>query len=103
MKYDSKVSTLEERDDLDLMTVDELHEIFTTYEIITRQNEPSRKEAAFKVSKEPKKFEIPSNNHPEILDDEEALFVKKLKRGTGKYKGKLPIKFFNCGIIMHFS
>ena len=39
-KYGSKVSTLQERYDLDLMTVDELHGIFTTYEMRTRQNEP---------------------------------------------------------------
>ena len=35
MKYDSKVSTLEERDHLKLMIVDELHGIFTSYEMIT--------------------------------------------------------------------
>ena len=35
MKYDSKVSTLEERDDLDLMIVDELHGIFSAYEMRT--------------------------------------------------------------------
>ena len=35
MKYDSKVSTLEERDDLDDMIVDELHGIFTAYEMRT--------------------------------------------------------------------
>ena len=40
MKYDSKVSTLEERDDLDIMTVDELQGIFTAYEMRTCQNEP---------------------------------------------------------------
>jgi hypothetical protein len=34
---------------------------------------------------------------------EEANFVKNLKRGTGKYKGKLPLKCFNCGRIGHFS
>ena len=38
MKYDSKVSTLEERDDLKLMTVDELHGIFNAYGMRTRQN-----------------------------------------------------------------
>ena len=31
MKYDSKVSTLEEQDDLEHMTVDEIHGIFTSY------------------------------------------------------------------------
>jgi hypothetical protein len=34
---------------------------------------------------------------------EEANFVKNLKRGTGKYKGKLPLKCFNCGRIGHFA
>ena len=38
MKYDSKVSSIEELDDLKLMTLDELHGVFTTYEMRTRQN-----------------------------------------------------------------
>jgi hypothetical protein len=29
--------------------------------------------------------------------------VKRLKKGSGKYKGKLPFKFFNCGRIGHFA
>ena len=48
MKYDSKVSNLEERDDLDAMTIDELHGIFTSYEMRTGQNGSSKKEATFK-------------------------------------------------------
>ena len=48
MKYDSKVSTLEEQDDLSLLTVDELHGIFIAYEMRMGQNEASRKEEAFK-------------------------------------------------------
>ena len=35
MKYDSNVCSLEEQDDLKLMTVDELHGIFTAYEMRT--------------------------------------------------------------------
>ena len=31
------------------------------------------------------------------------MFIKKLERGTGKYKGKLPLKCFNCGRIGHFT
>ena len=50
MKYDSKVSTLEEGDDLDHVKVDELHGILTAYEMRTGLNEISKKEAAFKVS-----------------------------------------------------
>jgi hypothetical protein len=33
----------------------------------------------------------------------EAKFVKRLKKGLGKYKGKLPFKCFNCGRIGHFA
>jgi len=29
--------------------------------------------------------------------------VRKLKRGFGKYKGKLPFKCFNCGRVVHFA
>ena len=50
MRYDSKVSTIEERDDLKTVTVDELHGIFTVYEMRNGLNETSKKEAMFKVS-----------------------------------------------------
>ena len=85
------------------MTVDELHGIFSTYEMIRGQNEPLIEEAVFKVSKETKMSEIPSKNHSENSDDEESLFIKKLKRGIHKYKGKIPLKCFNCVIIEHFA
>ena len=52
MKYYSKVSTLEERDDIDLMIVDELHGIFNPYDMRMGQDGPSKKEATFKVSKD---------------------------------------------------
>ena len=68
MKYDSKVSTLEERHDLDKLIVDELHGILTAYEMRTGLNQSSRKEEVFKAS---------SKNQSENLDDEEALFIKK--------------------------
>ena len=67
MKYDSKVSTLEERDDIDQVIVDELHGILTAYEMRTGLNEISRKEVAFTAS---------SKNQSENLDDEESLFIK---------------------------
>lgn len=31
------------------------------------------------------------------------MFSNKLKRGTGKYKGKLPFKCSECGEVGHFS
>ena len=55
MRFDSKVSNLEERKDLDKLSMDELHGILTAYEMRTEQEKPSWKEVAFKVSKEKKK------------------------------------------------
>ena len=85
------------------MTVDELHGMFIAYEMRTWQDEPSNKEATFKASKDPNNSEALSKNHLENLDDEESLFIKKLERSIGKYKGKLPLKCFNYGRIGHFS
>ena len=54
------------------------------------------------MKKKPKEKAYPSFN--EELDDEEIEnFVMKLKRRTGKYKGKLPLICFNCGKIGHFA
>ena len=50
IRFDSKISAIEERSDLDTMTVDELHGTLTTYEMRTEQEDPSRKEVAFKAS-----------------------------------------------------
>ena len=50
MSYNPKVSTLEERDDLKNITMDELHGILTAYEMRIGQNGSSRKEAYFKSS-----------------------------------------------------
>ena len=74
--------------------MDELHGILNAYEMRTRQNGSSRKEADFKAS---------LKNELEKPNDEEAFFINKLERGTRKYKGKLPLKCFNCGRIGHFA
>ena len=50
MRFDSKISAIEERSDLATMVVDDLHGTFTTYEMRTEQEDPSGKEAAFKAS-----------------------------------------------------
>jgi hypothetical protein len=36
-------------------------------------------------------------------EKEEATFVKRIKKGMGRYKGKLPFKCFNCGTIGHYA
>ena len=43
------------------------------------------------------------DNHHEEYDVEEANFIKKLQKESGKYKGKLPFKCFNCGKFGHFA
>jgi hypothetical protein len=58
-----------------------------------RKDKSITREASFKVDK----------NTDSELDDIEAKFVRRLKKGSGKYQGKLPFKFFNCGKIGHFS
>jgi hypothetical protein len=55
MIFDPKISALEERSDLKSISMDELHGIFTTYEMRTEWENPNIKEAAFKASKKSKK------------------------------------------------
>jgi hypothetical protein len=50
MIFNPKISTLEERSDLDSISMDELHEIFTAYEMRTEKENPDLKEATFKAS-----------------------------------------------------
>ena len=50
MRFDPKISALEERADLATLIMDDLHGILTTYEMRIEQYNPSRKEATFKAS-----------------------------------------------------
>ena len=74
--------------------MDELHGIQIAYEMRTSGENYFRKETAFKVAKkDKKKVEAEISSHEESEGDvEEANFVKNPKRGTGKYKGKFPLK-----------
>jgi hypothetical protein len=54
MRFDPNISSLEERVDLATLSMDELHGILTSYEMRIEQENPSRKEAAFKASKKDK-------------------------------------------------
>jgi hypothetical protein len=51
MRLNPKILALEERSDLNSISMDELHGIFTAYEMRTEQENPDVKEAAFKESK----------------------------------------------------
>jgi hypothetical protein len=51
MRYDAKISTIEDRSDLNILTVDQLHGIFTTYEMRTGNDKSKKDETTFKASK----------------------------------------------------
>jgi hypothetical protein len=55
MRFNPNISELEEISDLDSISMDELHGIFTVYEMRTEQENLDVKEAAFKASKRSKK------------------------------------------------
>ena len=52
MRYDAKISTIEDRPELDKLIVDKLHGIFIAYEMRTRNVKPSKYEKTFKKQKE---------------------------------------------------
>jgi hypothetical protein len=72
---------------------DQLLGTLTAYEMRIVKDKPTSREASFKNDK----------NEDSEPDEIEAKFVRILKKGSGKYQGKLPFKCFNCGRIGHFS
>jgi hypothetical protein len=110
MIFDPKISALEERVDLNSISMDEVHGIFTAYEMRIEQENKDVKEEAFKASKiskkKGKKKKITHSNNSDISEDDEevANFVKRLNKGTDRrYRGKLPLICFNCDGIGHFA
>jgi hypothetical protein len=92
-KFNPKVSAIEELNDLKTLSIDQLLGTLTAYEMRINKDKYSTREASFKEDK----------NTDSKLDDIEAKFVRRLKKGSGKYQGKLPFKCFNCGKIGHFA
>jgi uncharacterized lipoprotein YehR (DUF1307 family) len=93
LKYDAKVSAIEETRDLTKMTMDELHGTLMAYEMrtSTKSDQPNN-EVAFKSIKNTK-------DKDNDLDEEIANFIRRFQKGSGRYKGKSPLKFFNYGRI----
>jgi hypothetical protein len=61
---------------------------------------------ASKISKEKKKEQEECSSSSDVSEDDEevANFVKRLNKGTnGRYRDNLPLIFFNCDGIGHFS
>ena len=95
LKYDAKVSAIEETRDLTKMTMDELHGSLIAYEMRKgTESDQANNEAVFKAINKTKDKD---NN----LDEEIENFIRRFQKGTGRYKGKSPLKFFNYGRIRH--
>jgi hypothetical protein len=92
-RFNPKVSSIEELNDLKTLEFDQLLGTLTAYEMRIVKDKPTSKETSFKAEK----------NEDSEPDEIEEKFVKRLKKGSCKYKGKLPFKCFNCGKIGHFS
>jgi hypothetical protein len=100
-KFESKVSALEEKQDLQNLTVVKLHGILTAYEM--RRGGPSEvKEAVFRTSTKGMEEQI-TEGLGYILEEDEINFVRKLQTGTVRFRGKLPIKCFDCGRVGHYA
>ena len=98
-KFESKVSAIEEKENLRILTMSQLHGILTAYEM--RKGGPSdRREAAFKASGKGDYYEA---SHVPEEEEEESNFVKNLQCGTGRFRGKLPFKCFACGRVRHYA
>ena len=57
------------------------------------KDKSTTREASFKEDK----------NTDSKMDVVEAKNLRRLKKGSGKYKGKMPFKCFKCGKIGHFA
>jgi ABC-type antimicrobial peptide transport system permease subunit len=103
MRFDPKISTLEEREDLNLISMDKLHGIFTTYEMRTEQENPYIKETSLNVAKRSKKKrkqkekEHSSSSDVSEDDEEVANFVRRLKKGKMIY---IEVSFLYLVLIM---
>ena len=76
----------------------QLHGILTGFEM--RKGGPSdRREATFKASG---KGDYNESGHMSE-GEEESNFFKNLQRCSGRFKGKLPFKFFACGRVGHYA
>jgi hypothetical protein len=86
LKYDAKVFTIEETRDLKKMTMDELHGSLITYEMRTcTESDQPNNEVAFKSINKTKEKD-------NDLDEEITNFVRRFQKGSGRYKGKSPLK-----------
>ncbi|XP_043725747.1 uncharacterized protein LOC122672320 [Telopea speciosissima] len=100
--YNAKVSAIEESKDLNKLSLDELHGTLTAYEMRMVDPAIKEKETAFKAMR---KMKIDEDNIEEEDSDDEliAYLARRLKKDNNKFKGKLPLRCFDCGQPGHFA
>jgi hypothetical protein len=92
-RFNPKVPAIEELNDIKALAFEQILGTLTAYEMRIGIDKPTSREASFKADK----------NEDSEPDEIEAKFVRRLKKGSGKYQGKMPFKCFNCGKIGHFA
>ena len=73
--------------------IDQLLGTLSAYEMRISKDKSTTREESFKADK----------NIVSEMDVIEAKFIRRLKKGSAKYKGNMPFKCFNCGKIGHFA
>ena len=101
-KFESKVSAIEEKQDLQNITMTQLHEILTAFEM-RKGGLSDMREGAFKASAKGKEKEEHNESRHISEEEDEVNFVKKLQQGSGRFRGKLPLKCFACGRVDHYA
>ena len=116
-RFNPKVSVLEYSANLDKLNKEELHGVLIAYEMRLDEEEgTSHLETTFVASnktnkdKQPSientctcKYEEKGDDEEGLSDDEYAYFMRKLKIGKGKFKGKLPLICFGYDEVGHFA
>ena len=98
-RFNIKVLAIGETTNLETLTMNQLLGNLTTYDMRLPKGKSNVREVAFKADK----WKEEKEDTFSCSDEEVEKFVRILDKGTGKYKGKLPFKWFNCGRGMHYA
>lgn len=103
MRFNAKILAIEEMVNLNNLNMDQLHGTLIAYDMRVGMEKSEPKEAPFRVSNKGKEHKVHQDYSSSEFDQDLAQLAKKMKRGSGKYKGKFPSKCFDCGRVGHFS
>jgi len=100
-KFESIISSIEEKKDLQSITIVQLHGILAVFEI-RKGGQSNIREDSFKASRKGKeKEDIKESGY--ISKEDEINFVKKLQWGSRRFRGKIPFNFFSCAKVGHYA